>query len=183
MLTASLVGSLVWSIGSQNGQIYTALLGRDASRDLIASSQETVSSVTNKLQNSSYVGRATNSVLWMLVGGLLYAIIIMPINLAGALKKLKARLHYVNADRQRLIRENKIRLMARLLIIIGWAIFTVVFFRVIAPFGLACLHFAGNNLLTLAGLGYLLLGSAVFFVSFHLHTIFLRLCSLKSRLF
>jgi hypothetical protein len=90
---------------------------------------------------------------------------------------------YVNFDRKQVVREAFEKLALRLVVIIAWVPYLLLFFHHLVPYVIVVAQAASLSLLSLAGAGYLILGITLMFLALHIHTVLLRLLALRARLF
>jgi hypothetical protein len=120
---------------------------------------------------------------WAVIGLIVYFIVEEVIAIGRNTSELKAELGYVHASRQRLIRGTVQRLAVRIGALVLWLVFIEVFFKRIIPYSITAAQAATADLVSLQGLYYELLAFTMIALSFHIHTIFLRIVVRKPRVF
>ena len=139
--------------------------------------------VTDNLASNSFISNLPLFLFWAALGVIVY---LFATSLWGGLSKaeeLREELEYVNAPREKLLKEGFISMLIRMLCLGLWIGYLEVFLKVLLPYALAAAHIAAVNLTSLTGIGYVLLALAVLFVALQIHTVFMRLVWLRLRVF
>ena len=139
--------------------------------------------VTDNLAANGVISNAPLFLFWAALGVIVY---LFATSLWGGLSKaeeLREELEYVNAPRKQLLKEGVTSLLIRLLCLGLWLGYLEVFLKIILPYTLAAAHVAAVDLVSLTGIGYVVLAFVVLFVALQLHAVFMRLVWLRLRLF
>ena len=139
--------------------------------------------VTDNLASNSFISNLPLFLFWAALGVIVY---LFATGLWGGLSKaeeLREELEYVNAPREKLLKEGFISMLIRMLCLGLWIGYLEVFLKVLLPYALAAAHVAAVNLASFTGIGYVLLAFAVLFVALQLHVVFMRLVWLRLRVF
>ena len=139
--------------------------------------------VSNNFSSNQLINDIPLFVLWGCVGLLVYSLIISTANTLGGAGELMAELNFTHVKRWRLLGQELGRLLIRVIVLVGWVLFTEITVHTILPYVIALTQFASSavgvmNTVLDAALAFVVLTACL-----HLHVILLRLLMLKPRLF
>lgn len=122
-------------------------------------------------------------IFWSILGLVVYVIamfVTKSIRDAGAFRE---SLGYVHADKRRMLLGAAVHIVLRLAIIGLWALFTVMFFKLVIPYAITAAHASAADVISPHGIAYALVSFLVIALSIHLHAVFMRLTFGKARIF
>lgn len=137
----------------------------------------------DRLSTSQLISDIPLLIFWMIIGLVAYSFVTAVYRAVTRAVDMGRELDYVHADRQALIRQAVIRLVIRLLALMGWTLYAALTVSSLLPYILAMSAAAKGAGDILLGIGYgaAAVGLAVVFL--HIHLIFLRLVTLRPRVF
>ena len=93
-------------------------------------------------------------------------------------------IHVNNREaRLSMVREMSIRRSFRTVVVIVWCLYWLFFINILLPFCILSTKITTNEAITPEGASSIALGSLALFIGFHLHVIFMRLITLRPRVF
>jgi hypothetical protein len=137
--------------------------------------------VSHGLSSNAVVSDLPLLVFWGLVGLVVY---LFATSIVGALQdaaELHNELEYVHAKPRQLLLSALLHLVFRVVILLLWLPYILVFFHRVVPYAIAMAHNGAADLISLHGLADSLLAFAVITVTVHIHVVLLRLVLLKPR--
>jgi flagellar biosynthesis protein FlhB len=162
----------------------TRLLFLNFNADQSHQSHSSAQAIGRTLDSNKFISNLPLLLFWCLVGFVVY---MFAVNIFGAVQRA-AELgdelnHFTNMNRGQIIRESLEKLGIRLVVIVVWIPYILLFFHHIVPYVIGLALAASPNLASAAGVGYVILAPVVLAVSLHVHTVLLRLLVLRPRLF
>jgi hypothetical protein len=175
------VTSLAYSIKS--GFIYDLLLGPDSSADLIQTSRDTITALTNTVFGNPVLNKVLFFMFWMVIGLVVYLIVS---GLGSGINEADKALHelqYANMRRLQLQESFMLRAMLRAITAMVWFAYSILFIKFFLPFSVLSTRVGLNQLNSVTGWGLLLAAFVTLTTSLHLHIVLLRLFCLRPRVF
>lgn|GEM_PF-1266804 len=139
--------------------------------------------VSNNFSSNQLISDIPLFVLWGCVGLLVYSLIISIANALGGVGELMVELNFTHVRRWRLLGQELSRLLIRIVVLVGWVLFTEITIHTILPYVIALTQFASGAVGIVNTVLDTFLAFVVLTVCLHLHVILLRLLMLKPRLF
>ncbi len=179
------VGLVVFSIVSSHYQgSSTRLLFMKFNADQALQSHNSAQAIGRTLDSNKLISNLPLLLFWCLVGFVVY---MFAINIFGVVQRV-AELgdelnNFTNMNRGQIIRESLEKLGIRLVVIVVWIPYILLFFHHIVPYVIELALVASSNLASVTGVGYVVLATVVLAISLHVHTVLLRLLVLRPRLF
>jgi hypothetical protein len=179
-LSVMLISGL--SYVSKNGLLYDYLFGSNSSSRLIETSRSTVAIFSNAFFGNQVLNKVLFFVFWMLVGLIVYMLLSGLGAGAAEAERAIEESHYVHAEKNRISSDFRLKLVLRL--IAGGLIvfYTVLFIKVLLPFGVLCARIVAGNPGQASSWIYGLFGFLVLAGSFYLWLVLLRFFTLRPRL-
>lgn len=147
-----------------------------------AVSTDIYDNITNNIANNSFLNALPLLIVWACVGLVVYYFAAAIIRALGEAVELHDELDYVHVSREALMREALMHLGLRALVVLVWFIFIKVSLSVLVPYALAAANIASQSW-SFDSAGYALLAVVVIYAVVYAHAVFLRLISLRPRLF
>lgn len=166
-----------------NGLVYDYLFGPHSSTELIRQSKGTISALNNTVFGNSVLNKILYFGFWMLVGLVVYILLYSLLKGTAAAAEDIQETTYKNMRFREMLTNLGTRLAVRAAALIAWALYWVVFIKILLPFSVLSARVGGGDLPAPSGWLYGLLGLVVLILSTHIHLILLRLVTLRSRLF
>jgi hypothetical protein len=147
-------------------------------------SHSSAQAIGRTLDSNKFISNLPLLLFWCLVGFVVY---MFAVNIFGAVQRA-AELgdelnHFTNMNRGQIVRESLEKLCIRLVVIVVWIPYILLFFHHIVPYVIGLALAASPDLASVTGVGYVVLAPIVLSVSLHVHTVLLRLLVLRPRLF
>lgn len=182
LAVAILLGG-TWSHGLGKGLLYDFLFGSHSSAELIQTSQGTFSAFGNIVFGNPLLNKILFFVFWMLIGLIVYVLLHGFLRGVSTAAEEVEESRYVNANKAHHFKQLEVRTAVRLAVITAWIIYSVLFIKILLPYSVLVVRLSivsqapGNSWL------YALSGVITLLLSLHLHVIWLRLLTLRVRLF
>jgi len=183
VLSVIILLTTTWSYSVGSGAIYNLLFGKNSSVELIRTSKSSISAFTNTIFDNSILNKVLYFAFWMLVGLVVYIVLYLLIKGTSSAIEDAREATYANIGKDEVARSFGLRAGLHLLVLAGWAIYWVVFARIVFPFSILATHSGLSELPHMTGWLFSLLGLAVLTLSLHIHVVFLRLLVLRVRLY
>lgn len=143
----------------------------------------TYQSVNNDLLSNPLFSNLPLLVFWGLVGIVVYLFAANILTAIHDTAELTNELHYVHADRHKLLWGPARRLFIRLVTLSAWFVYMLFFLHHVVPYCIAASIVASAQFQVWQSSTYVLLAIGVLAAALHVHTIFLRLFLLRPRVF
>jgi hypothetical protein len=146
-------------------------------------SHDSTRAIGHTLDKNAIISNLPLMLFWCIVGFIVYMFannVMVAIQQAAEFRQELD--HYANLNRRQLIVHAIEKLGIRLMVLIIWVPYILVFFHVIVPYIIALSLAASPALASPSGISYFILASVVMFVSVHIHVVMLRLLALRPRL-
>jgi|GEM_PF-977005 len=183
LICGAILLTAMLSYGTRSGMIYDFLFGPNSSSALIQTSKLSLDNITTKVFGNPLLNKAIFYMFWMFVGLVVYTIlssIIGGVNTVTADVEQSLNVNDTQGENRKTM---KFRLTIRLLILTGWALYSVFYIKILLPYGVLASRIGVGDFPAIKGLLYISAGLAVLFISLHLNVILLRLFLLKLRVF
>jgi hypothetical protein len=138
--------------------------------------------ITDNFANNSFLSALPLLLTWALVGLAVYFVASAIVKMIKQAVDLREQMDYVHASRDGLKKEAILHLGIRLTALVGWFVFIKLTLSVIVPYALAASYAAAHDF-SLQSILDVCLAIAVIYGATWVHAIFLRLITLKPRLF
>lgn len=180
----AVVVSLVIVVGTvamihYNGSSWQLLLSHQQHHTVESNSVAFEQQVTKNV----FVSNLPLLVFWAGVGMIVYSFIIALSDVFRNVLELKEEMHYVHANRKRLLRQAVLHLVLRATFLAVWVACVHYTIHVLLPYIIALAYAGSGDIGWLYNSTYLVGALIISAISLHLHTVLLRLVLLKPRLF
>lgn len=187
VLTVSLCGiillSAMLSYSTRSGLIYNFLFGPNSSTELIQTSKGSFAEVTTNVLGNPILNRVVFYMFWMFVGLVVYTILSSLIRGASTAAEDIQESQNINDTKGSNIKTIRSRFLLRLIIIIGWLLYAIMFVKIILPYSVLAARIGVSELPAVSGWLFSLASLVILFLSLHMHTVSLRLFVMKLRVF
>lgn len=185
VITMIVIGVIAWSHIAENGLFYEFLFGRYG----VATTFVIVPSNTMILQhaiiNSSITYYFIVSIAGIMVGVLIYALLQGVGRIREEAMVVADELRTHDPRLKSTVYSDLSRLGVRLASLVAWLVYWIIFVNILWPFVVSLMQMGLINISAGQLSGWLAIGAAtmLFYISLHLHITFMRLCTLRIRLF
>ncbi|HET7320635.1 MAG TPA: hypothetical protein VFI84_03590, partial [Candidatus Saccharimonadales bacterium] len=138
--------------------------------------------ITDNLARNHVVSNMPLFLFWAGIGVIVYFFAISIAGAFGRAVEMERELGYVNAPRQRIMRNAAIHTIVRLVMLGAWVVYMELFLRILLPYSLGAAHVAATSVLASA-IAYAVLSTSILLASLHIHVVMLRLIFLRTRIF
>lgn len=182
----SFVGLTLAILVTGSAIILSQYRGSELSRQIFevrsggGATNSTYDSVTTYIGDNGFLNALPLLLVWAAIGLVVYFFAVALVRSIGQAVELRDELGYVHISRQDRLREALKHLTLRALVVVGWFLFVQITMHVLLPYALAASHVAARSL-SLQSVGYVLLSVGTIYVAVWIHTIFLRLFMLRTR--
>lgn len=171
-----------FSFVSKNGLLYEYLFGSGSSSSLIETSKSTIEIFSDAFFGNLLLNKILFFIFWMLIGLTVYLLLSGLGASAAEAEQAIEESHYIHAEKHRITSDFRLKLVLRL-IAIGLIIFySVLFIKILLPFGVLCTRIVAGSPSEASNWIYGLFGFLVLSGSFYLWMILLRFLTLRPRL-
>ena len=177
---AVLLSSIV-TLGGSNEHLFQLLLGSDSSGELIDTTKSILDGVGRTIFGNSILNTILFFSFWFLVGLVAYVIVSGAGSGIGAVQKFQDKGKMLHVHKQMLEKETFLRVVLRATAFFGWALYSILFWKLLLPFSVLAFQVASSGSLQISTLLTGLLGFSVLLVSLHLHVVLLRCLLLRPR--
>lgn len=122
-------------------------------------------------------------IFWSVLGLAVYTVAMYVTRSISDAEAFRESLDYVHANKRSKLEGAAIHIVLRLTIIGLWALFAVMFFRHIVPYGITAAQASAADIISPTGIVYALLSFMAIALSVQLHAVFFRLSVGKVRVF
>ncbi|HSX53025.1 MAG TPA: hypothetical protein VLF90_01490 [Patescibacteria group bacterium] len=183
VLTPLILLGGTWSQGLGKGLLYDFLFGSNSSAELIQTSKGSFAAFGNTVFGNPLLNKVLFFVFWMLVGLIVYVLLHGFLRGVSTAAEEVEESQYVNADKAHNIKHLEVRAAVRLVVLAAWILYSVVFIKILLPFSVLVVRLSISGQSQGIGWLYALSGVITLILSLHLHVIWLRLFTLRVRVF
>lgn len=183
LLSVGIMTAVGVSYAAGKGSIYSYLFGPGSSSDLIDSSKSTLSALNDTILGNATLNKVLYFAFWMVVGLLVYIILYSLMRGTGAASEELKEASYANIKRERILQDYAIKSVVRLAALFGLIVFGILFIKVLLPYSSLATKNASGELLSIAGIAYLLVSFMILMVSSHIMLVLVRFMTLRVRMF
>jgi hypothetical protein len=170
------------SFVSKSGLLYDYLFGSGSSSSLIETSKSTIAIFSEAFFGNPFLNKVLFFVFWMLIGLIVYLFISGLGAGASEAGRVIEESRFVHAEKQRITSDFRLKLTLRLIALGLIVFYSVLFVKVLLPFGVLCARIVAGGLGDAGNWVYGLLGFLVLSGSFYLWLVLLRFLTLRPRL-
>lgn len=165
------------------GAIYNFIFGKNSSVELIGQSKSTVGTISDTIFGNHILNKVLYFAFWMMVGLLVYLLLYTLIKGVSSAAEDIEQAAYTNSRLDDLEHTVGVRLAIRTAATILWFSYSLIFVKLLVPFSIVSAR--SSIRLFPRPIAWLdaLIGWLVLSFCLHLHVVFLRLVTLRVRLF
>lgn len=185
ILAVAIIAVVAWSYIESNGLFYDFLFGRFGIATAMLFLPSNTFTLGRDILNSSATYYCVVIIASIMIGVLVYELLQGVGRVSHEAKVIVEELRTRDPYLKETLYNDLTRLGVRLISLATWMVYCILFINVVWPFTVLLVQhgFTNINEHMYYGLFYLVMAMAFLAVSLHLHVTFLRLCTLRLRLF
>lgn len=174
------IASLLYN--AHTGFLYTLLFGPDSSVDLIQSARGTFDAIFQTTFSNPVLNKVIFFAFWCLVGLVVYALLSGIGKTTSVIAETAEQMHYLHAKKRQFEEQLGLRVIVYTMTGLLGFLYSIFFFKTLLPFSILCGRI-GISALNFSGWLYVMAGTVVLTLSYHIFIVLIRLLLLRPRIY